>query len=275
MILRFYEKTEPQWLLAYFPAIFYFATLYFTARGGLLVESPMVHFLPYSRMPTWYSSIYFPYFSGPAGRWALWICLFASAISLFPKASRKASFALLAINGFAMAAFPLARVDRFYLYPVCAFCLCGLPENPRLKKTWSLEMIRVQFLMIFGAAGIAKIYTAGANWLSAGHLYDLVYTERTTWSAYTGIQIWSGRFSMPPEFYTALAYAVVLIEISCLIAIFYKKLRPLSIFGVVIFFVGQKFSIGWFFAELIPFFVLFAPDFLPEKKINVANYKLN
>jgi hypothetical protein len=219
--------------------------------------------------------------SGPPGNAALigilqilWkISLFTSAIGL----ASRASMATAAALGFFLLGLPdcfgkIHHLDGFpvLLLTILALSRCSdaLTVDGALRRdrqsltgaswqyTWPVRLAQTLFLLVFFAAGYAKLRNGGLAWMTAANMRSiwlgelLTHTPPTALGGLLAQSTWLSQFA---------AVATVIVELSALPALFVRRLRVLTLVGLFAMQLLIALMLGVYFTPHLVGYALFLP----------------
>ena len=223
----------------------------------------------------------FRIFAGPPGNAALigvlqvlWkISLFTSALGLVSRCSMATAAAL----GFFLLGLPncfgkIHHLDGFpvLLLIILALSRCSdaltvdgaLRRNPEVRTEaswqyrWPVRLAQTLFLLVFFAAGYAKLRNGGLAWMTAANMRSiwlgelLTHTPPTTLGGLLAKSTWLSQFA---------AVATVIVELSALPALFVRRLRVLTLVGLFAMQVFIALMLGVYFTPHLVGYALFLP----------------
>jgi hypothetical protein len=229
----------------------------------------------------------FRFLSGPPGNAALigvlqilWkISLLTSAIGLVSRASMATAAAL----GFFLLGLPncfgkIHHLDGFpvLLLTILALSRCSdaltvdgaLRSNREMRRgrqartgaswqyRWPVRLAQTLFLLVFFAAGYAKLRNGGLAWMTAANMRSiwlgelLTHTPPTALGGLLAKSTWLSQFA---------AVATVIVELSALPALFVRRLRVLTLVGLFAMQVFIALMLGVYFTPHLVGYALFLP----------------
>jgi hypothetical protein len=121
---------------------------------------------------------------------------------------------------------------------------------------WPLRLAQTLFLLVFFAAGCAKLYNSGVAWMTATNMRSIWLGELCTHSSPTGLGSLLARSTWLAQF---AAVATVVIELSALPALFIQRLRILTLIGLLGLQVFIALMLGVYFTPHLVGYALFLP----------------
>jgi hypothetical protein len=197
--------------------------------------------------------------------------LFTSAIGLFSRFGRATAAAL----GFFLLGLPncfgkIHHLDGFpvLLLGILALSRCsdalspgrdlrGSREIPvSAQYRWPVRLSQTLFLLVFFAAGYAKLRNGGLAWMTAANMRSIWLGELFTHSPPTGL----GGFLAPSAWLCQFAaVATVTLELSALPALFAGRLRALTLAGLLGLQILIALMLGVYFTPHLVGYALFLP----------------
>ena len=223
----------------------------------------------------------FRFLSGPPGNAALigilqilWkVSLFTSAIGL----ASRVSMATAAALGFFLLGLPncFGKIHHLDGFPVLLLtilalsrCCDALTVDRALRRNrlarieaswqyrWPARLAQTLFLLVFFAAGYAKLRNGGLAWMTAANMRSiwlgelLTHTPPTTLGGLLAKSTWLSQFA---------AVATVIVELSALPALFVRRLRVLTLVGLFAMQVFIALMLGVYFTPHLAGYALFLP----------------
>lgn len=121
---------------------------------------------------------------------------------------------------------------------------------------WPVRLAQTLFLLVFFAAGCAKLRNSGLAWMTATNMRSIwlgelfTHTPPTTLGSFLARSPWLCRFA---------AVATVVIELSALPALFVRRLRVLTLLGLFGLQVLIALMLGVYFTPHLVGYALFLP----------------
>jgi hypothetical protein len=204
----------------------------------------------------------------------LWkISLFTSAIGLVSRASMATAAAL----GFFLLGLPncFGKIHHLDGFPVLLLTILALSRcsdalsvdralrSHRLVRTeaswqyrWPVRLAQTLFLLVFFAAGYAKLRNGGLAWMTAVNMRSIWLGELFTHSPPTALggvlakSTWLSQFA---------AVATVIVELSALPALFVRRLRVVTLVGLLAMQVFIAVMLGVYFTPHLVGYAMFLP----------------
>ena len=204
----------------------------------------------------------------------LWkVSLLTSAIGLFARSSRLTAAAL----GFFLLGLPncfgkIHHLDGFpvLLLAILALSRCsdaltvdlalrhnrGVQTAVSAQYTWPVRLAQTLFLLVFFAAGYAKLRNGGLAWMTAANMRSIwlgelfTHTPPTALGGFLAKSTWLCQFA---------AVATVIVELSALPALFVRRLRVLTLVGLFVMQVFIALMLGVYFTPHLVGYALFLP----------------
>ena len=124
------------------------------------------------------------------------------------------------------------------------------------RYAWPIRLAQTLFLLVFFAAGCAKLRNSGLAWMTAANMRSIWLGELFTHTPPTGLgsllaqSTWLSQFG---------AMATVIVELSALPALFAKRLRVLTLVGLFGLQVFIALMLGVYFLPHLVGYALFLP----------------
>ncbi|MEO8521399.1 MAG: DCC1-like thiol-disulfide oxidoreductase family protein [Acidobacteriota bacterium] len=132
-----------------------------------------------------------------------------------------------------------------------------LPPSP--EYTWPTQLILTALSLVFFAAGIAKLWTSGADWVLSDHIAILLRRVQYHISDADPLVNWGGHIAEIPIAARLLALATVVTETLYPLALFSRRLRPLLVLGGIGLIVGIRLLMGPTFEQFLTINVFWVP----------------
>jgi|GEM_PF-4971920 len=137
--------------------------------------------------------------------------------------------------------------------------LAALPKATGRQpvQSWSIEIVRYQFLLLFGVAGLQKLIWSGGTWSAIVSFTELTRYEQvfSYLNAYPPGLLSTQR--IPGVLETLGPLAAVFGQLMCLTAAFVRRLRPYCALFILGFFTIQYLYWGWVFWVYFGFLFVF------------------
>jgi hypothetical protein len=184
----------------------------------------------------------------------LWkISLFTSAIGFVSRWSMITAAALgVFLLGLPNCFGKIHHLDGFPVLLMIIFAITGFVEG------WPVRLGQILFLLMFFAAGYAKLRNSGLAWITASNMRSIWLGELFTHTPPTRLGSILAGSTWLPQF---AAVATVVIELSALPAIFFRRLR---VFTLIVTFCLQlliALMLGVYFTPHLAGYALFLPWF--------------
>jgi|SRR5271165_4257458 len=184
----------------------------------------------------------------------LWkISLFTSAIGIVSRWSMVTAAAL----GVFLLGLPncFGKIHHIDGFPVLLMIVLAFPGS---AGRWRVRLGQTLFLLLFFAAGFAKLRNGGLAWMTASNMRSIWLGELFTHTPPTRLgSILSGSTWLP-QF---AAVATVVIELSALPAVFVRCLRVCTLLGIFCMQVFIALMLGVYFTPHLAGYALFLPRF--------------
>jgi hypothetical protein len=199
--------------------------------------------------------------------------LIASAIGWFSRASMLTAAAL----GFFLLGLPncfgkIHHLDEFpvLLLSILAVSRCAdawsvdrvlrgsraAPPAVSAQYNWPVRLAQTLFLLVFFAAGYAKLHNGGLAWMTAANMRSIWLGELFTHAPPTRLGSFLAQF---PWLCRAAAVATVVVELSALPALFFRSLRVATLVGLFGMQVAIALMLGVYFTPHLAGCALFVP----------------
>jgi len=107
------------------------------------------------------------------------------------------------------------------------------PPPVHAEYRWPIQLILVAQALVFFAAGVAKLWTSGPDWVISDHLSLLLQRVQYNISDADPLVPWGSFISTQPWLYHAMALGTVVVETCYPIALFSRRLRvPMVLAGM-------------------------------------------
>src|SRR4051812_18495132 len=107
------------------------------------------------------------------------------------------------------------------------------PPPVHAEYRWPIQLILVAQALVFFAAGVAKLWTSGPDWVTSDHLSLLLQRVQYNISDADPLVPWGSFISTQPWLYHAMALGTVVVETCYPIALFSRRLRvPMVLAGM-------------------------------------------
>jgi hypothetical protein len=141
-------------------------------------------------------------------------------------------------------------VDRMFWKPRPAV------PKPSGDFTWPLKIAQALFLLIFFAAGFAKLRQSGFEWVDAENMRAILISNFFT---HAPPARWAASLSQSNAFCSFAACATLVVELSALPAIFLRVLRAPTLIALAILQVAISSLMGIYFVPYLVGYALFVP----------------
>lgn len=186
----------------------------------------------------------------------LWkISLLTSAIGFLSRISMITAAAL----GVFLLGLPncFGKIHHLDGFPVLVLIIFALAQCLNLTRyPWPVRLAQALFLLVFFAAGYAKVRSSGLAWMTATNMRSIwlgelfTHTPPTEIGSFLAGSTWLARFA---------AGATVAIELSALPALFIRRLRIFTLIGVFSMQVLIALMLGVYFTPYLVGYALFLP----------------
>jgi len=135
----------------------------------------------------------------------------------------------------------------------------GGPEGSNAASSqyrWPIRLAQTIFLLIFFAAGCAKLRHSGLAWMTAANMRSIWLGELFTHTPPTGLGSFLAQSAWLSQ---SAAVATIFIELSALPALFVRRLRVLTLVGVFGLQVLIALMLGVYFTPHLVGYALFLP----------------
>jgi len=145
----------------------------------------------------------------------------------------------------------------------------GLPLV-HAEYRWPIQLILVAQSLVFFAAGVAKLWTSGSEWVVSDHLALLLQRVQYNISDADPLLSWGSFISMHPWLYHGMALSTVVVETGFPIALFSRRLRvPMVLAGMGLI-IGIRALMGPTFEQFLFINLFWVPwqrvvDHLPAR----------
>jgi hypothetical protein len=121
---------------------------------------------------------------------------------------------------------------------------------------WPVRLAQTLFLLVFFAAGCAKLRNGGFAWMTAANMRSIwlgelfTHTPPPALGGFLAQSTWLSQFA---------AVATVMIELSALPALFFRRLRVLTVVGLLVMQTFIALMLGVYFTPHLVGYALFLP----------------
>jgi len=130
------------------------------------------------------------------------------------------------------------------------------PENPSARYRWPVRLMQTLFLLVFFAAGYAKLRHSGLAWITAANMRAIWLGELFTHTPPTAL----GSVLAHSTWLCQLAaVATVAVELSALPALFFRRLRVVTLTGLLGMQALIALMLGVYFTPHLVGYALFLP----------------
>lgn len=184
----------------------------------------------------------------------LWkISLFTAAIGFVSRWSMITAAALgVFLLGLPNCFGKIHHLDGFPVLLMIIFAIAGLVNG------WPIRLGQALFLLVFFAAGYAKLRNSGLAWMTASNMRSISLGELFTHTPPTRLGSILAGSTWLPQF---AAVATVVVELSALPAIFFRRLRVFTLTGILCMQVIIALMLGVYFTPYLVGYALFLPWF--------------
>jgi predicted DCC family thiol-disulfide oxidoreductase YuxK len=132
-----------------------------------------------------------------------------------------------------------------------------VPASP--EYTWPGQLILTALSLVFFAAGIAKIWTSGMEWVLSDHMEILLRRVQYHISDADPLLNWGSHIAEIPWAPRLLAAGTILIETSYPLALFSRRLRAPLVLGGMSLIIGIRLLMGPTFEQFLVINVFWVP----------------
>jgi len=188
----------------------------------------------------------------------LWkLSLLTSAIGLLSRISMVTAAAL----GFFLLGLPncfgkIHHLDGFPVLLLAILAAGALWHGRSSQDDWPVRLAQALFLLVFFAAGYAKLRHSGLAWMTASNMRDIWLGELFTHTPPTALASYLARYAWLCQLG---AMGTVAIELSALPAIFIRRLRPFTLAGLFGLQAMIALMLGVYFTPHLAGYALFLP----------------
>lgn len=127
------------------------------------------------------------------------------------------------------------------------------------STTWPRQLILAAVSLVFFAAGVAKLWTSGLEWVLSDHIAILLRRVQYHISDADPLVNWGGHLAEMPLAARLLAFATVVTETLYPLALFSRRLRLPLVLGGVGLILGIRFLMGPTFEQFLTINVFWVP----------------
>lgn len=131
--------------------------------------------------------------------------------------------------------------------------------TPSGEYAWPGQLILAALSLVFFAAGLAKIWTSGVEWVLSDHLAILLRRVQYHISDADPLVAWGSHIAEIPLAPKLLAAGTILAETLYPLALFSRRLRPLLILGGIGLIVGIRLLMGPTFEQFLTINLFWVP----------------
>ncbi len=131
--------------------------------------------------------------------------------------------------------------------------------SPSAEYTWPRQLILAAVSLVFFAAGVAKLWTSGLEWVLSDHIAILLRRVQYHISDADPLVNWGGHLAEMPLAARLLAFATVVTETLYPLALFSRRLRLPLVLGGVGLILGIRFLMGPTFEQFLTINVFWVP----------------
>jgi len=179
--------------------------------------------------------------------------LLTSAFGFFSRASMATAAAL----GFFLLGLPncFGKIHHLDGFPVLLLMILALSPCAD-RRGWPVRLSQTLFLLIFFAAGYAKLRNSGLAWMTAGNMRSIWLGELFTHTPPTQL----GSLLAQSTWASQLAAAgVIIIELSALPALFFRRVRVVTLPALLGLQILIALMLGVYFTPHLVGYALFLP----------------
>jgi hypothetical protein len=118
------------------------------------------------------------------------------------------------------------------------------PVCPSGEYTWPIRMVWVTLSLVFFAAGVAKLWTSGLEWIASDQMTLLLMRVHYHISDADPVTNWGSYIAQHPLATRALAATTLIVEISYPLALLHTRLRPVIVLAGISLIVGIRLLMG-------------------------------
>lgn len=130
---------------------------------------------------------------------------------------------------------------------------------PSGEYTWPIQLILCTLALVFFAAGVAKLWTSGAEWIFSDQIAILLRRVQYHISDADPVVGWGNYLAGYPLLTRALAAVTILTETLYPLALFSRRLRPFLVLGGICLIVGIRLLMGPTFEQFLTINVFWVP----------------
>lgn len=120
----------------------------------------------------------------------------------------------------------------------------GTRVSPSGEYTWPIRLVWVTLSLVFFAAGVAKLWTSGFEWIASDHMTLLLMRVQYQISDADPVTNWGSYIAQHPLLTRMLAATTVIVETIYPLALLRTPLRPLIVLAGIGLIVGIRLLMG-------------------------------
>jgi predicted DCC family thiol-disulfide oxidoreductase YuxK len=133
------------------------------------------------------------------------------------------------------------------------------PVAPHSEYRWPIQLILVALSFVFFAAGVAKLWTSGFEWVASEHLAILLDRVQYNISDADPLTTWGSYIARRPWMATMVALGTITVEFFYPVALFSRILRIPMVLGGIGLVVGIRMLMGPTFEHFLLINVFWVP----------------
>ncbi len=133
------------------------------------------------------------------------------------------------------------------------------PAAASPEYTWPVQLILTALSLVFFAAGVAKIWTSGLEWVMSDHMAFLLRRVQYHISDADPLVNWGSHIAELPLAPRVMAAGTILIETSYPLSLFSRRLRVPLVLGGISLILGIRFLMGPTFEQFLVINVFWVP----------------
>src|SRR4051794_3450832 len=132
-----------------------------------------------------------------------------------------------------------------------------LPDSP--EYTWPVQLILTALSLVFFAAGVAKLWTSGLEWVMSDHMAILLRRVQYHISDADPLVNWGSHIAELPMAARLMAAGTIFVETSYPLSLFSRRLRVPLVLGGMGLIVGIRMLMGPTFEQFLVINVFWVP----------------
>ena len=132
-----------------------------------------------------------------------------------------------------------------------------LPDSP--EYTWPVQLILTALSLVFFAAGVAKIWTSGLEWVMSDHMAILLRRVQYHISDADPLVNWGSHIAELPLAARLMAAGTIVVETSYPLSLFSRRLRVPLVLGGMSLIIGIRMLMGPTFEQFLVINVFWVP----------------